>query len=310
MAMQVVRSGRDEAADLVAALSSWAPEASYQTTMHAGDVGWHLRLDDTDLGGGLVAVVDGSEIVAVAILEGGSLRPTVKPGRSQDREIAEALASIVDELPAEVGADTDAASSVFRALLVSRGWQVDPDAWVLLYRRLSGADGEFDDRFSAPLRSDTDVADRVWVQTRAFARSSFTTARWRQMAAGPGFDPAFEYLRRDLDGAPVAAATGWSAGPGKVAILEPVGTDREHTGHGHGRAVSSAVIAALARAGASGVSVSTPASNPAAVRTYESCGLRSVELLHALHRPAGGAAASGRPGATPGIGRTGEGAET
>lgn len=294
MALQVVRSGRNEAADLVAALSSWAPEASYQTTLHAGDVGWHLRLDDTDLGDGLVAVVDGSEIVLVAILEGGSLRPTVKPGRSQDREIAEALVSIVDELPAEVGADTDAASSsVFRALLVSRGWRVDPDAWVLLYRPLSAADGDFADALSAPLRSDADVAARVRVQTRAFARSTFTTARWRQMAAGPGFDPAFEYLRRDLDGAPVAAATGWSAGPGKVAILEPVGTDREHTGHGHGRAVSSAVIAALARAGASGVSVCTPASNAAALRTYERCGLRPVELLHALHRPAGGAATSG-----------------
>ncbi len=225
--------------------------------------------------------------MAVGLVEGTSFRPTIRPDRLQDRAVAEALASIVDAMPIGFDADTDASSgSIFRAVLCARGWCLDPQAWVLLYRPLSAACGVHTDDLSAPLHSGADIAARVHVQTAAFDRSTFTVARWRQMAAAPGFDPAFEYLRRDAAGVPVAAAPGWSAGVGKVAILEPVGTDGEHTGKGHGKAVSLAVIAALARAGASGVTVCTPTFNVAAVRTYEACGLRQVELLHSLRRPA------------------------
>jgi hypothetical protein len=55
-------------------------------------------------------------------------------------------------------------------------------------------------------------------------------------------------------------------------------------GKGHGKAISIAVIAGLARAGASGVAVWTPASNVAAVKTYEACGLRQVELATSMRR--------------------------
>jgi len=44
-------------------------------------------------------------------------------------------------------------------------------------------------------------------------------------------------------------------------------------------------MAALARAGASGVKVFTPASNAAALATYESCGMRHVDWATALVRP-------------------------
>lgn len=64
-----------------------------------GDVGWHLRLDDADLRGTLVAVVDGGETVAVGILDGSSFRSTVKPTRLQDRVVADALVSVVVEGP-------------------------------------------------------------------------------------------------------------------------------------------------------------------------------------------------------------------
>lgn len=287
MAVDVLRFGREGAAQLVEALCEWTPRDGYLTTVHAGDVGWLLRLDDADLSNGLVAVVDGAQTVAVGLLVGSFFRPTIRPDRLQDCEVAMALVAVLDELPSHADADTDATSqSAYRALLCAQGWQLDPDAWVLLHRPLSAADGAHSDELSAPLRSDVDIADRVRVQTGAFTSSTFTVARWRQMAAGPGFDPALEYLRRNADGVAVAAATGWSAGKGKVGILEPVGTDRAHAGHGHGKAVSMAVIAALARGGASAVTVFTPASNAAAVKTYERCGLRQVELVHALHRPA------------------------
>ncbi|NUS51001.1 MAG: hypothetical protein HOQ22_08185, partial [Nocardioidaceae bacterium] len=45
------------------------------------------------------------------------------------------------------------------------------------------------------------------------------------------------------------------------------------------------VLGALARAGAGGVRVHTPASNEAAVRAYESCGLRAVDWTVALVAP-------------------------
>jgi ribosomal protein S18 acetylase RimI-like enzyme len=78
--------------------------------------------------------------------------------------------------------------------------------------------------------------------------------------------------------------TGWFAGRGATAILEPVGTHRDHRRRGYGRRVTLAVMAALARAGASGIRVHTPASNRAAVRAYEACGLRQVDWTTAVTR--------------------------
>lgn len=287
MAMEVRRSGREGAAAVVEALREWAPAVGYLSSIHAGDVGWHLRFDDDALAGALVTVLDGGEPVAVGLLEESWFRPTINPDRIHDGEVAAALASVLPELPADATAFTDASSeSAYRALLSGQGWQLDPDPWIYFYRPLTAADGEPHDPLCASLGSDRDIADRVQVQRAAFPRSTFTVKRWHQMAAGPGYDPELELLRRDADGAPVAAATGWSAGPGKMGILEPVGGDPAYAGHGHGMAISRAVIAALARAGANGVTVITPASNVGAVRSYERCGLRPVEHLHALIRPA------------------------
>lgn len=287
MAVTVERYGRDGAPRLVEALQSWAPPGGYFASIHAGDLGWHLRLDDADVHGTFVAVLDDDEPVAIGLLEGSTFRPTIRPDRLHDLDVAAALGDVLRALPADKDAYTDASSeSVFRAMLSGEGWELDLDAWPLFYRPLSAADGEHDDPLSHALASAADIADRVAVQRSAFTNSTFTVERWHQMAAGPGFDPAFEFLRRDGDGTPVAAATGWMAGRGKVAILEPVGTNPAYAGRGHGRAVCQAVIAALARGGASGVTVCTPLTNVAAVRAYEACGLRQVELMHALRRPA------------------------
>lgn len=280
----VQRSG---AGELIEALSHWAPPHCHVEGLHVGDIGWELRLADKEGDSALLAVRDGDELVAVALADSPVvLRPRLRPDLHHDLQVAACLLEYVEAMPRDSVAYTDAASgSAFRSLLSASGWELDPDPWVALYRPLTEADGEHTDPWSSTLESPHDVADRVAVQRSAFQGSTFTIDRWQQMAVGPGFDPAFDLLRRDKDGRPVAAATGWSAGAGKCAILEPVGTHREHTGAGHGKAVSLAVIAALARAGASGVTVHTPASNPAAVRTYESCGLRQVEITHAMTRP-------------------------
>jgi GNAT superfamily N-acetyltransferase len=280
----VTRTG---AGSLVDALRSWEAPGCYPTGLHAGDVGWQLRLDDHLVDTSLLSVRDGTEIVAVALADQPNLlRPAVRPDRIHDLQLAQALADVVDAGDDDCPASSEApGGSALRTVLSSRGWTVDPDIWTVLYRPLTSADGAFDDPQSRPLADSRDIADRVAVQRSAFSGSTFTVQRWHQMAAGPGYDAAFDLLRRADDGTPAAAATGWSAGPGRCGILEPVGTSPDSAGHGHGRAVSRAVIAALARAGASGVAVHTPLSNATAVRAYESCGLRQVELTTDLVRP-------------------------
>jgi GNAT superfamily N-acetyltransferase len=273
--------------ELIAALAKWTPAGCYVGGLHPGDVGWQLRLADNGADCGLLWAYDDTELVAVALQDSpNTLRPLVRPDRVLDLEVAATLVEYVDGMPRDSPAFTEAAcGSAFRSLLSANGWALDPDPWVALYRPLSAADGHWADPLSSRLMTDEDIADRVAVQRAAFAGSTFTVARWHQMAAGPGFDRAYEFLRRDADGAPVAAATGWSAGSGRCAILEPVGTDPAHSGQGHGKAVSLQAIAALARGGSSGVTVWTPAFNIAAIRTYESCGLRQVEIARAMMRP-------------------------
>lgn len=283
------RISRTDAALVVDCLRSWQPEGCYAAVLHAGDVGWQLRLDDDVVESSLILVRDGADPVAVAIVDGPSLlRPAIRPDRVYDLGIAEVLAEIADAAPRTDEAWCEAPSgSALRSLLSARGWRLDPDPWAVLYKPLSAVDGEYADPLTGPLRHDKDIADRVEVQRSAFTGSTFTVPRWRQMASGPGYDPSLDLLRRDAAKVPVAAATGWSAGTGKSGILEPVGVQRDVAGRGHGKAVSMAVIAALARAGASGVTVHTPMSNPAAIRTYEGCGLRQVETTQAMYRPAG-----------------------
>lgn len=278
------------AGELIDALTGWLPPGCYAVPLHAGDVGWELRFADGESDGALLAVRDGRELVGVALANSASaLRPQMRPDRVSDLPVAAALLEYVEAMPADTPAHTEAASgSAFRSLLSGAGWALDPDPWVALYRALTPDDGRRDDPLCTTVQTEDDVADRVAVQRAAFAGSTFTVERWHRMAAGPGFDPAHEYLRRSPDGIAVAAATGWSAGAGKCAILEPVGAHPEHSGAGHGKAVSLAVIAALARGGASGVTVHTPAANAAAVRTYEACGLRRVEVTRAMMRPARG----------------------
>jgi ribosomal protein S18 acetylase RimI-like enzyme len=284
----VTRSG---ATALTDALVSWEAPGCYPTGLHAGDVGWQLRMDDEVVESSLILVRDDSEVAELAIVDQPNvLRPAFRPDRVHDLQVAAAVADVADSADGATPAWSEApGGSALRTVLSSRGWTVDTDVWTVLYRPLSRADAADDDPLSRPLADDRDIADRVEVQRSAFERSTFTVERWRQMAAGPTYDASLDLLRRADDGTPVAAATGWSAGPGKCGILEPVGTHPDSAGHGHGRAVSRAVIAALARAGASGVAVHTPLSNTAAVRAYEACGLRQVELTTDLtsSRPGG-----------------------
>jgi GNAT superfamily N-acetyltransferase len=287
MSLSVEHLPRAGAGAAIDALMAWQAPGCYPGGLHAGDVGWQLRMDDDVVDRSLIIVRDGADVVAVALLDQPSvLRPALRPDRLHDLRLASLLADLAEGV--EQGASSSwseaPGGSALRTELSSRGWTMDPDTWTVLYRPLTASDAGDDDPQSHPLADDADIADRVDVQRSAFEGSTFTGQRWHQMAAGPGYDPTLDLLRRSDDGTPVAAATGWSAGPGRCGILEPVAAHPDFAGHGHGRAVSRAVIAALARAGASGVAVHTPLANAGAVRAYEACGMRQVELTTDLER--------------------------
>ena len=286
-------AGREGAAPLVAALAGWEPFGGHVTQLHAGDVGWFLRLPDDQVEGPLHGWWRGDRLVAVALVDGVIARPRLSPDSVGDRELCESVAEVVAAMPgAEVWTDAQP-GSVLRTLLVARGWELDRDVWVALHVSFSGGWDELAPAVLreaaavegvAPTVTDADVDDRVSVQQVAFRHTTFGSEAWRRMAAGPGFDPALDLLARDPGGAAVAAATAWSAGRDKCGILEPVGTHQEHRDQGHDRRVVLAAMDALQRAGASGMSVSTPGRNQPGIALFRSCGMRPVESLQALTR--------------------------
>ena len=283
-AVRVRVLGRDRLGEVTRILAAWEPPGGSPLGLHVGDIGWHARLPDVEFDGTVRVLERAGGVVAVGVFEPGLARPRLAPGAETDPVVCAALADEVESDPGEQVWSDAAPGTLLRTELSARGWTLDPEPWVALYRPLSRGDGglgKAGDEAVRPVDGETDVADRVAVQRASFEGSTFTVNAWHRMAATRAYDPALDLLARDTDGQPVAAATAWAAGPGRCGILEPMGTHRAARGRGHGRRV---VLAALARAGASGVTVHTPASNSGAVATYVSCGLRPLQSTEALVR--------------------------
>jgi ribosomal protein S18 acetylase RimI-like enzyme len=279
MSLTSRRGGRELAAECVPFLDAWAATQPFRAHLHSGDLGWHLRFDDATVDGTVLCWSDDGGPVAVGLLDGGVLRLALAPSGASSSELAVAIADDADG----VGYVDAPSGTALRDHLVQAGWSADPDPWVLLFKELGEADARLTDPGTRPAADD--VEGRVAVQRSAFAPgSTFTPGLWQRMAEQPSYDRLLDLVTYTPDGEPAAAATGWSAGPGAVAILEPVGTHQDHRRQGYGRRVNLAVMAALARGGAGGVRVQTPASNGAAVSAYESCGLRQVDWATAVMR--------------------------
>jgi len=172
-----------------------------------------------------------------------------------------------------------------RQLLAEAGW-VDDEPWTPLVRDL--AEPVADSGLRIEIVRPEHVAERTAVQRAAFERSTFTDERWHAMASGPAFADARDLLAYDEDGVAVAAATVWSAGPGRPGLLEPVGVHRDHQGRGYGTAITLAAAAALREMGASSATVCTTSANVGAVATYRSGGFRQLPDVADLRRPSGG----------------------
>ena len=277
--------GREVSDDAIALLRGWERPGDCGWQLHAGDVGWHLRLDDADVDGTLLRLHDraSSAPLAVGLLDGpGVLRLALDPDRWHDPDLAVAVADAAEDRLGRAGAAEAYVEGPmpggWRAELARRGWDLDPDAWVQLWRPLGAADAARDEPRVSPVSGEADVADRVAVQRSALENSTFTEQRWAQMSSSTAYDPRLDLLARDEDGVAVAAVTVWTAGKGRCALVEPMATAAAHTRKGHGRRLLLAAATALARVGASGVAVRTPASNEAAVAAYRSAGFSAIGL--------------------------------
>jgi ribosomal protein S18 acetylase RimI-like enzyme len=273
--------------DVVNALRSWqCDEAPVQ--LHPGDVGWQWRFGAAATAAALRTWTRDGEILAVGMEDSpGLIRLALAPRATRDEELTHQIVADLSEpergvLPSGPAAVEVRFGGLLAELLLDLGW-VDDEEWTPLQRDLTNPveDGglriEVTSEERAELRAD--------VQRAAFESSTFSKELWLAMAAGIPFGDARCLIAYDGDTA-VAAATVWSAGPGKPGLLEPVGVHRDHRGHGYGTAVTLAAAAALRELGSSFATVCTRSDNVGAVATYASAGFEQLPDVPDLRRHA------------------------
>jgi GNAT superfamily N-acetyltransferase len=278
--------GVDRLRDAVLALREMQHDG-LPVQLHPGDLGWHWRFGAEATAAATRTWSRDGEILAVALLDGpGLLRVAIAPGAQDDQELATQMAVDVTQPAHGVLPQGDVCVEArfgnrFRRRLLDAGWDVD-EPWTPLRRDLAQPVEECDLRIEVIGPDQAHV--RAAVQRAAFAGSTFTEARWRAMAAGLPYADGRCLVAYDGQGIAVAAATVWSAGPGRPGLLEPMGVHHEHRGRGHGTAITVAAAAALQDMGCSSAIVCTQASNAGAVATYESAGFRRLPDVHDLRR--------------------------
>ncbi|MEO3754127.1 GNAT family N-acetyltransferase [Streptomyces sp. B6B3] len=280
--------GVDGLSEAVGVLREWQyDEAPMQ--LHPGDLGWFWRSGAEATAAAVRTWSRDGRILAVGLLDGPRvLRLTSAPDAQRDEELARRVVEDLTEpergvLPAgkvQVEAPTGA---LVHDLLAEVGWYAD-ERWTPLRRDLAEPVPDPGVRTEAVGPEQA----HVWaaVLRASFDGSTFTDQRWHAMAAGAPYADARCLVAYDDQDNAVAAATVWSAGPGRPGLLEPVGVHRDHRGHGHGRAITVAAAAALQRLGSSSAVVCTPSANVGGVATYRSAGFQLLPERRDRHRDA------------------------
>jgi ribosomal protein S18 acetylase RimI-like enzyme len=268
--------------------------------LHPGDLGWHWRFGAEATAAAVRTWSRNGRILAVGLIDGpGLLRLAIAPDAQHDEELADRMVTDVTRpergiLPQGKVYVEARCGDLFPGRLTAVGWQAD-EPWTPLCRDLGDSVADCGVRIEliAPGRAHV----RAAVQRAAFDRSTFTDERWHAMAAGLPYTGAQCLIAYDEQDNAVAAATVWSAGPGRPGLLEPVGVHREHRGHGYGTAITVAAAAALRALGSSSATVCTESSNVGAVATYRSAGFQQLPEVRDLRR---GACPAGPGEARPG----------
>lgn len=288
MAIVVSRPVPPELPEAVDALREWQADAA-PIQLHPGDLGWFWRFGAEATAAALRTWSRDGQVVAVGLLDGPSLlRLAVRPGSRDDEELARQLVGDATEpergvLPAGRAYVEAPDGALVQQLLSESGWGPD-EPWTPLRRALGERVEDPGMRVEVVGPERTPV--RTAVQRAAFDGSTFTDERWHAMAGGLPYTDARCLVAYDDRGEATAAATVWSAGPGKPGLLEPLGVHQDHRGRGYGKAIAVAAAAALQELGSSSAIVSTPSSNVGAVATYESAGFRRMPQTMDLSRGA------------------------
>lgn len=280
--------GIDGLSEAVRVLREWQYDGA-PMQLHPGDLGWHWRFGAEATAAAVRTWSRDGQILAVGLLDSpGLLRLAIAPGAHHDEELAKQMVADVNQpergvLPQGNGCIEARFGALFQGLLFDDGWEAD-EPWTPLQRDLAQPVEDCGVRIevTGPERARV----RAAVQRAAFDRSTFTEERWHAMAAGSPYADARCLVAHDDQGAAVAAATVWSAGPGRPGLLEPMGVHREYRGQGHGTAITVAAAAALRELGSSSAVVCTASSNVGAVATYKSAGFRQLPQVRDLHRSA------------------------
>ncbi len=284
--------GVDQLSEAVGVLREWQYDgAPWQ--LHPGDLGWFWRFGAEATAAAVRTWSRDGQILAVGLLDGPTLlRMTIAPQAHGEEELAQELVAdmsrpergVLPEGKVYVEAPADA---LVHDLLAESGWDTD-EPWTPLRRDLTQP---VDDP-GARVEVIRPEQAHVWlaVHRAAFDGSTLTDElahhRWHAMAAGFPYADARCLVAYDDQGDAVAAVTVWSAGPGKPGLLEPMGVHREHRGHGYGKAITVAAVAALQELGSSSAIVCTPSNNVGAVATYKSAGFQQLPEVRDQYRDA------------------------
>ncbi|MET9918394.1 GNAT family N-acetyltransferase [Streptomyces sp. NPDC006435] len=264
----------DELTGAVDALRTWQDDRT-PLQLHPGDLGWAWALGAEKLASAVRTWSAGGRIIAVGYLDGPDvLRLTTAPDLRQDEDLARRLLADLNDPergvlpPGKVGLEIPD-GALLREVLLEAGWNLD-EPWTPLRHDLSAP--VRDSGLRIEVAGPETAGVRTAVHRSAFGSPRFTEEVWHVLAAGPVYADARCLIGYDDRDNAVAAATVWSAGPGRPGLLEPVGVHADHRGRGHGTAISVAAAAALREMGASSALVCTPSSNAAAVATYRAAG--------------------------------------
>ena len=281
----------DQAPAALDALRSWQREG---TTMqlHPGDIGWHWQFGGTETAAALRVWSRDDQVVAVGMLDAAKpsdqslIRMAVDPDAAHDDDLAQAIAGdLADPSRGVLSAGRVAVEMhgayAARALLADAGWQLD-DPWTQL--RFDLTDPVSQDLLRIETVGPDQLADRIKVHHSSFKNSTFDERRWHSMESGPEYAHAQSLIGYDPSGAGLAMITVWSAGEGRPGLVEPMGVHASGRGHGYGRAICHAGMAALRSVGATSALVATPTANVGGVAAYESAGFVALPLVHDLYR--------------------------
>lgn len=280
--------GVDGLTDVVRVMREWQRDGA-TVPLHPGDLGWNWRFGAEATAAAVRTWSRDGEVLAVGMLDEPRLiRLAAAPDAVGDEGPARQIVADLRDpergvLPSGSVAVEARFGGVLPELLLGAGWEAD-EPWAPLCRDLNQPIEESGLRIEVTGPETAQV--RAAVQRAAFERSTFTGERWHAMAAGVAYADARCLVGYDDHGVPVAAATVWSAGPGRPGLLEPVGVHREHRRLGYGTAIALAAAGALHDLGSSSATVCTRSANVGAVATYESAGFRRLPDVPDLRRPA------------------------